>query len=1823
MVTSISRELYSRIYICFVLGLLLSLITCAVAQAQTATYRLHRETSTTQNHFQLKTDNPDAASFSVQSANLKNVANGEKIIAEFDTQSNVPNVAGTLTAGSTISVEVWMRKTATAGTMFPRVKINLNSSGGASVGVITGSTQLSTTITKYTLTGTVPANVSISTSDRFYLWVGVNLTAGTSVNNRAELNVEGTVNGNYDSRMTVPLPNPVPSISNLSPNNGPIGTSVTITGTNFNATQGTSTVTFNGVSATPTNWSATSISVPVPSGATTGPVVVTVNSQASNGATFTVKPKIDNLSPTSGPSSTPVTITGTTFGSSQGTSTVTFNGTAATPTSWSATSISAPVPSGATTGPVVVTVNSQASNGVTFTVNTAGSITGTITRASDSAAINGALIEAMQSGSVVAFTSSAANGSYTISSLNAGTYDVRVSAVGYQTVMETGVVVTTGNSTTVNKSLVAVSGNDITYIYDERSRLVAVVTSSEVATYSYDEVGNLTGITRGNAALVSVIEFTPNGGIVGTPVTIYGTGFSVTPGQNTVKFNGVTAAVTSSTATEIVTSVPAGATTGPISVTSPAGHASSSTSFVIGEPEAPTITGFTPTIGTAGTAVTITGTNFDPSFQNDKTKFSLTNAETTAATSTTIDTKVPSGANSGHITVSTPAGSATSSGDFFIPPSPYTAADVAVTGRMAIGENKVVTINTANKIGIILFDGAAGDRVSLGMTGVTIGSPTWGTLVSIRDPFGAILLANFGVGTDGGGTDTLTLPVDGTYSIIVDPVDALTGNMTLLLSADLVVPITIDGSPINLSFTRPGQNARLTFNGTAGQQVSIGASGSNIGFSNWGTYVSVKNPDGSTLLAPMDVGTDGTGSNTLALPVTGTYSILVDPRSAMLGNITITLSSEVNLPITIDGSAVSLSFTRVGQNARLTFSGTAGQQVSIGASGSNIGFSNWGTWLSAKNPDGSTLLAVADVGSDGYGSNTLSLPATGTYSILVDPRNAMIGNITITLSAEVNLPIVVDGSAISLSFTRPGQNARLTFDGTAGQQVTIGGSSSTIGFSNWGTWLSAKNPDGSTLLAVTDVGSDGYGSNTLTLPSTGTYSILVDPRNAMIGNITITLSAEVNLPIVIDGSAVNLSFTRPGQNARLTFSGTAGQQVSIGASGSNIGFSNWGTWLSAKNPDGSTLLAVADVGSDGYGSNTLTLPSTGTYSILVDPRNSFTGNITITLSSEVNLPITIDGSSINLSFTRPGQNARLTFSGTAGQQVSIGGSASTIGFSNWGTWLSAKNPDGSALLAVTDVGSDGYGSNTLTLPATGNYSIIVDPRLSMTGNITITLSSEVTLPITIDGSSVSLAFTRPGQNARLTFSGTAGQQVSIGTSASTIGFSNWGVYLSARNPDGSTLVSQVDVGTDGYSSNTLALPSTGTYSIFIDPRLSMTGNITVTLSSEVVLPITIDGSAVSVSLTRPGQNARFTFSGTASQQVSFGMGPSTIGFSNWGTNVSARNPDGSTLVSIVDVGTDGYSSNTLTLASTGTYSIIADPRLSYTGNITATLSTELTGSISIDGPAADLTLRAGQNAKVTFTANAGQQARLKLANVTIGLSNWGTFVTIKNPDGSTLLSTVEIGTAGFETSYLTMPATGTYSILLDPRLAFSGGISTSLISLPPPPQAVSSPNSNDVVWFDDSLPAGAQTGGDSETWTWVSSNPTAISGSSSHQSNIVSGMHQHYFDNATTTMAVNTGDKLIVYVYLDPSNMPSEVMVQWNDGDWEHRAYWGANNIGWGTNNTNSRRYMGPLPATGGQWYRFVIPASEVGLEGRTIKGMAFTLHGGRATWDRAAKATQ
>jgi hypothetical protein len=134
-------------------------------------------------------------------------------------------------------------------------------------------------------------------------------------------------------------------------------------------------------------------------------------------------------------------------------------------------------------------------------------------------------------------------------------------------------------------------------------------------------------------------------------------------------------------------------------------------------------------------------------------------------------------------------------------------------------------------------------------------------------------------------------------------------------------------------------------------------------------------------------------------------------------------------------------------------------------------------------------------------------------------------------------------------------------------------------------------------------------------------------------------------------------------------------------------------------------------------------------------------------------------------------------------------------------------------------------------------------------------------------------------------------------------------------------------------------------------------------------------------------------------------------------------------------------------------------------------------------------------------------------------------------------------------------------------------------------QAGRIPAATSTVWVEDSVPTGAVQVGTVDAWTWVSSNPAAFSGSRAHQSALASGTHQHYFYGATATMTVAAGDTLYAYVYLDPANPPSEVMLQWNDGAWDHRAYWGANLVGYGVDGTVSRRSMGPLPPTG-QWVR-------------------------------------
>jgi hypothetical protein len=164
------------------------------------------------------------------------------------------------------------------------------------------------------------------------------------------------------------------------------------------------------------------------------------------------------------------------------------------------------------------------------------------------------------------------------------------------------------------------------------------------------------------------------------------------------------------------------------------------------------------------------------------------------------------------------------------------------------------------------------------------------------------------------------------------------------------------------------------------------------------------------------------------------------------------------------------------------------------------------------------------------------------------------------------------------------------------------------------------------------------------------------------------------------------------------------------------------------------------------------------------------------------------------------------------------------------------------------------------------------------------------------------------------------------------------------------------------------------------------------------------------------------------------------------------------------------------------------------------------------------------------------------------------------------------------------------------------------------PSVESEPTPIELVWVEDEVPKGASAQGG---WTFVSAPSPVFSGKKA-STRTAKGLSQHFFQNAPKPQVIQKDDLFFTYVYLDPKNPPKEIMLQWNDGNWEHRVYWGENRIDWGKVSSPARFAMGKLPETG-KWVRLEVAAEVVGLKpGAKINGWAFTQFDGTVYWDKA-----
>ncbi len=416
----------------------------------------------------------------------------------------------------------------------------------------------------------------------------------------------------------------------------------------------------------------------------------------------------------------------------------------------------------------------------------------------------------------------------------------------------------------------------VEYTYDANGRLKGVYApSGEAARYVYDAAGNITQIQRFDATQLSVVEFTPASGPVGTQVSIYGTGFDPAPANNVVTFNGTPATVSAATRNRLTTTVPAGAVTGPIGVVVGANNAVSTSNFVVSAVSvAPTIASFSPAVGGPGTPVTINGANFDPTVALNTVTFNTTFANAATASPTVLGTTVPAFAASGALKVRTKYGTATSATDFLVPFGTIAATDIVASYRAVVdGSSASYTIPSNGKVAYVLFDGVQAQSIGIGIT--ISGCAT----VYVERPDNTDLVASTSVCSNSS-LDLPALPLTGTYVVAIKSGASSSISGVVTVSTDNIGTLGAQGTISTFSTTRAGQNGRYKFSAASGEKAAFYVSG--LSSAVQASRIDVILPNGQ-ILATATSSAASAYIQTLTFPYTGTYALVVSPQGAGFG----------------------------------------------------------------------------------------------------------------------------------------------------------------------------------------------------------------------------------------------------------------------------------------------------------------------------------------------------------------------------------------------------------------------------------------------------------------------------------------------------------------------------------------------------------------------------------------------------------------------------------------------------------------------------------------------------------------------------------------------------------------------------------------------------------------------------------------------------------------------------------------------------------------------------------------------------------------------------
>jgi YD repeat-containing protein len=967
-------------------------------------------------------------------------------------------------------------------------------------------------------------------------------------------------------------------------------------------------------------------------------------------------------------------------------------------------------------------------------------------------------------------------------------------------------------------------------------------------------------------------------------------------------------------------------------------------------------------------------------------------------------------------------------------------APVAIWTLPSNGTASQIT-TTANQTAYLRFSGVAGQSLNVVINGLTL------TPVEAFSGYAYVYILQPGIQQPGfqycyvSSTTACTfqinkLPATGTYQVDLSPgVSDGVMSFSAAVVPDVTGTLATNGTATSVATTVGGQAAALTFTGTAGQTLGLGIVGSTSAFSG---SITIVQPDGSTLNLN-DASCYGSCSISLGtLSQTGAYLVVIAPATTTTMNAMVSLAPPVPPgSIALNGAAVNLTVNPTGPGA-LSFYATEGQRVAITLSGSTFP----GIYpVSLLDPDGATVTSV-----DGYGATSVfigpeNLAQAGIYQVVVGGSGSS-GSVSIqvvTVPEDVLGTITLDGPAVTMSIGFPGQGADLTFSGTAGQTIYVEVPGDTFSSPSGGYSLSILSPDHSSLESGTS-GMIGSIFGPYTLPLSGTYTIAVNPQGGT-GSATIQLVSEVSNTsgsTTIDGATATMIAVPGTAGATLTFSGSAGQRIGLYIGGAVV---NGGVNL--LNPDGSTGFSTS---TNPYATFLpYTLPQTGIYTLALQATYGVASMSlqVVSVPTDTTKSINENGASVTGQTTAYFQGADFTFQGSTGQTITLALSAVNFSGSIYASYgyyfLSIVNPDGSVLLSQgIGAGAASYGPITLT--QSGTHTVIIMPILA-TGSFTAALTATdpvVTGTLSSSGTTSSYTTAAPGEDAVLTFAGSAGQETSVEMSGLQFlsGTAPY-VLIYVIGPDGNVIAQGSCHVSDGECTLPIKqLPASGNYTVKIVPNGSATMTFSAALVAMVSVTAPTDGSAVAVSTSVSGQGVAATFSGTAGQRYALAIGGLTLtptSITSMGIVVNQSN--GSQLLNQGCYG--GCEFDLGALPATGTYTVWITPGGAATSHFNLAITPDQSAALASDGSSTSVATSAiGQIVDLSFTGTAGQSPRLGIGNLSLSPSSvQGLTMTIYKPDGSTISpnsNVCYVSSNGCSVPLGSLPASGSYRVHLVP-----------------------------------------------------------------------------------------------------------------------------------------------------------------------------------------------